>query len=194
MAKSNQTANRTEPMDISPAESAGVLAAWQGLYHAFGARFEGYDIVPEGIVLKGLSFDGEAGAKPETIIGHVNSKGRRVPLFPTINYLNGEAPAPFTTAQEMTVFGVQNFRGTVEDGSTRVPKYVRDAFSRLKAAQGISGRRGPKPRTLNLKNLSSLDAGTLRNAGVSPEDIQHLIAVANEVAASQAAAEVATEA
>lgn len=194
MAKSNQSANRTESIDVGPDQSPGVLAAWQGLYHALGARFEGYDVTDDGIVLRGVSFSNDVGASPETIIGHVNSKGRRVPLFPTINYLNGAAPAPFNTAQEMTVFGVQNFRGTSDDGATKVPKYVRDAFTRLKAAQGISGRRGPKPRTLNLKNLASLDASTLKNAGVSAEDIQHLIAVANEVAASQVAAEVATEA
>lgn len=191
MAKSNQAASRTDAIDVAPPESAGVLAAWQGLYHALGARFESYDITPDGIVLKGLTFAGDAGAAPSTIIGHVNSKGRRVPLFPTINYLNGETPAPFTTAQEMTVFGVQNFRGSVEEGSTRVPKYVRDAFNRLKASMGISGRRGPKPRSINLKNLSELNASTLKNAGVSLEDIQHLIAVAEEVASSQAAAEVA---
>jgi hypothetical protein len=188
MAKSNQTETRTAAIDIAPPESVGVLAAWQGLYWAFKGRFEGYDMTPEGIVLKGVTFDG--GTNVENLIRDVNRKNRRVPLYPTINYLNGHEPEGFATAQEMTVFGVGNFRGAEGEGSTRVPKYVREAFSRLKVAQGISGRRGPKPRSINLKNLSSLDASTLKSAGVTPEDIQHLISVANEVAASQSAAEV----
>lgn len=190
MAKSNQTPARTEPIDVAWPEAAGVLAAWQGLYHAFGARIDGYDVADDGIVIKGLTFSGDIGVQPSTIISNVNSKGRRVPLFPTIQYLNGAAPAPFANAQEMTVFGVQNFRGSVEDGSTRVPKYVRDAFSRLKAEMGISGRRGPKPRTINLKNISQLDASTLKAANVSSEDLLHLAELAREVAASQGQAEV----
>jgi hypothetical protein len=188
MAKSNQSNGRTSPVNIAPPESAGIMAAWQGLYHAFGARLGGYDIVDDGIVLTDVTFD--AGTNVETLVRDVNTKNRRVSLFPTILYLNGQAPESFTTAQEMTVFAVQNWRGSAEDGSTRTPKYVRDAFARLKASQGIASKRGPKPRSINLKNLGSLDASVLRNANVPASELEHLIAVAQEVVATQAAAEV----
>lgn len=192
MPKNSKADNRSTPVDVAPPESLGVIAAWQGLYHAFGARFEGVDVSEDGLVIRGFSTDGQY--NPETLIRDVNVKNRRVQLFPTILWINGVEPEPFTTPQEMTAWQVNNFKGSVDEGSTRTPKYARDAFSALKASMGIASKRGPKPKTINLKNLDNFDASVLRAAGVPQEDLQKLIAIAQSVVDEQAATttEVAT--
>lgn len=192
MAKSNQSANqRTTPIDVPAPNSNGVMAAWDGLYHFFGARFDSVETNEDGLVVLGLTFDGQYNA--ETIVSNINQKGRRVPLFPTINWINGAAPEPITDPKEMTAWLVNFFRGSVEEGSTRAPKYARDAVAAYKGTLGISNKRGPKPRTLSLKNVSTVDASVLRNAKVSDADLQHLIAIAQEaLAASEAPVEAAS--
>jgi hypothetical protein len=178
MAKSNQTGNtRSNSVDVSPPESNGVIAAWRGLYHALGARAEAFDLTSDGLVIRGFSVNGAY--DPQKIISDVNHKNHRVSLFPTILWIQGQEPEPFETAQEMTSYSVQNFRGSVETGATRTPEYVRDAFKALKGRMGISNKRGPKPRTISLKNLSTLDASVLTNAKVPASDLQKLIEVAS---------------
>ena len=193
MAKNSQS-NRTAPVTVASPDSLGVIAAWQGLYHAFGGRFESVITSEDGLTIEGLTFDGQYDA--ENVIRDVNVKGRRVQLFPTILWISGEAPAPFVDAAEMTAWQVGNYRGSVEEGSTRTPKYVRDAFSTLKGTMGISAKRGPKPKTINLKNLAGFNADVLRNANVNPDDLALLISTAqsvlDEASASQATAEVAS--
>jgi len=181
MAKNSQS-NRTAPIDVAAPDSTGVIAAWQGLYHAFGARFESVAATVEGLLITGLTFDAQYDA--ETVIRDVNVKGRRVQLFPTILWINGEAPEAFVDAQEMTTWQVANYRGTVEGGATRTPEYVRKAFAALKASMGIASKRGPKPKTINLKKMGNFNADVLRNAKVSSEDLALLIAAATEAQAS----------
>ena len=193
MAKSNSTANtRTEPIDVLPPDSNGVIAAWDGLYWAFGARAESFDVVPEGLAIKGLTFD-SGHADPATIIADVNHKGRRVPLFPAINWINGQEPAPFATAQEMTAYMVNHFRGSVDADSTKSAKYVRDAFSALKGRQGIVSKRGPKTKTINLKNLASVNASTLKAANVSREDLETLLAAVSAAVAETPPTEITAD-
>lgn len=193
MAKNSQS-NRTAPIDVMPPESTGVIAAWQGLYHALGARFDSTTITDDGLVINGFTVD--SAYDPETVIRDVNVKGRRVQLFPTIRWINGEAPEPFTDAADMTAWQVGNYRGSVSEGSTRTPEYVRKAFAALKGTMGISNKRGPKPKTINLKNLANLDASVLRQSGVDLKDLQFLIDVAQSVVdegnASETPAEVAS--
>lgn len=190
MAKNSQTNGRSTAIDVGGDDALGVMAAWQGLYHAFGARFESVDVTPDGLVIYGLSTTDQY--DPDKIVSDLNTSNRRVPLFPTIFYIQGGEPAPFNTAQEMTAWTVQNFRGSVEKDSTRTPKYVRDAFNDIKRELGIGGKRGPKPKTINLKNLQTLDASVLRNAGVSKDDLAALVAVAQSVIDEASAAEATT--
>jgi hypothetical protein len=115
-------------------------------------------------------------------------------LFPTINWINGAVPDPIVDPKDMTSWLVNFFRGSVEENSTRSPKYARDAVARFKGTLGISAKRGPKPRTIQLKNLAGINASTLTDANVNPEDLQHLIEVAQEALAAEAAKKGATEA
>ncbi len=178
--------DRTEPMNVSPDQSIGLLAAWDGINLILGGEVEGWEVTDEGIYALGFTLP--ADFDPEVILESVNRKERRVSLFPAINWLNGATPAPFTTPQEVQAYLTQYFSGSTGDGSSRVAKNIRDAAKAYrKATMGVS-RPGPKPQIL--KKLASLDASQLKEASV--DDLDHFEELIRQARASQATAEIVT--
>lgn len=195
MAKTNQNSDpRTEPMDVSGDDALGLIAAWQGIYHVMRGRVDSFDVTDDGIVARNFTMGADLNVTPEQVITDVNRRDRRTQLWPAILWINGQEPAHFANANELTQFGVAYFKGDSESGTTGTQKYYRDAAAVYKNSQNFATRkRGPKPSRINLKELSSLDLSTLTNAGVSPADLDHLIEVAQAAKASQATAAVSTE-
>jgi hypothetical protein len=166
---------------LNPEQSNSILAAWQGVYNLFGGRAD-WKITDDGIIAENFSVNPEFDA--ETIIKDLSGHNRRVALYPTVLYLNGTAPANFANPQEVTNFMVQYFRGSVEEGTSKAPEYVRKAAADYKVAAGIAVKRGPKPkRVIHLDNLSELDEAQLRD--VSTEELDKLQDLIRSIQASK---------
>lgn len=168
---------RTEPIDVAGQDALGLASAYAGLYHLFDARVESWDVTTDGLVAHNFTVDSEY--DPELIVKHINLKNRRAPLFPAIlSIINPNvAPPEFENALEVTTFMVNFWKGSMGEDSSKVPEYVRTAASRMKERNGTKVRKGPKIRTLNLKNVKDFNVDTLKNAGISREDIEYLISV-----------------
>ncbi len=173
-----ETPARTEPIDIAGQDALGFAAAYQGLYWLFDARVASWDVTPEGLVAHDVTFDGQY--DPETIIHDINLKPRRAQLFPAVlSIVNPDiAPPPFENALDVTTYMVNFWKGSMGEGSSKVPEYVRTAASRMKEANGTKVRKGPKIRTINLKNVKDVNVETLKNANLSREDITYLLEIA----------------
>lgn len=193
MATKNSTAKaatpdpepRTDPIDIGGQEARGFAAAYPGLFHLFDCRVEGWDVTPDGLVAKGVTFD--AKFDPERIIRDINMKDRRAPLFPAILYIVDPKAEPphFVNALDLTTYMVNFWKGSEGKDSSKVPQYVRDAAQAYKERTGTKVRKGPKVRTINLKNVREVNAETLKNAGMGVEDIDYLIQIATELRNAQ---------
>lgn len=170
-----ETPARTEPIDVAGQNALGLASAYAGLYHLFDARVESWDVTTDGLVAHNFTVDGKY--DPERIIHDINLKDRRAPLFPAIlSIVNPDVPPPaFENSLEITTFMVNFWKGSMGENSSKVPEYVRVAASDMKERNGTKVRKGPKVRTINLKNVRDVNADTLRNAHLSPEDIQYLI-------------------
>lgn len=172
--------SRTDPFDVDPSRSLGLAAAFDGIYHLFGGRVESWNVTEDGLIAQGFSvldsYD------PERILNDVNSHVRRAQLWPTVKWIMGMTPADFESAQDITTFMVQFFKGADESGTSKSPAYVRNAAAAYKASRGgtFTQKRGPKPKSISLKNLADVNESVLVNAGVSAEDIQHLIEIAQK--------------
>ena len=179
MATKNSQPARTEPIDIADTEetapASALLAAWQGIYWLFGGRVDSWEVTPAGVIAHGFSVEGSY--LPEKIIEDISHKARRVDFVSGYNAVLGNEPPKFNDSQEMTTYMVQNFKGSVEDGTSRTPAYVRNAASDYKAANGLKKRRGPSRKILR---LDALDETTLQ--GISPELLDQLKTLVNQAA------------
>src|SRR3954466_15147106 len=135
---------RSEAIDVdNPAIARGLAAAWQGLYHFVGARVENWEILspsddlPDGgLIAHGFSVN--AGIDPEQVITDIGDRNRRLEMFPTYFYIvENMAPADFDTPQDMTNFGVQYLKGSVEEGTAKTPEYLRKGVADYKATRGL---------------------------------------------------------
>jgi hypothetical protein len=174
MAKANATTEaetRTQPITVGTENGAGnaVLAAWQGIYHLFGGRAT-FEVSPDGVIVNDFTVD--AKYDPEQIVLDISHRNRRLDLIPTYLWVQGEEPEPFADAKDMTQFMVQYFRGAVEEGSSRSPKYVRDAVQNFKANNNLAKKRGPRKKIFRVDNLSELDASAL--VGVNASELARL--------------------
>lgn len=179
--------SRTEAIDVSPAESVGLIAAWDGVFLLLGGRVDSWEILPGvGIAAHGFTLNGQY--DPETVLTDVNRFPRRVTLFPTIDWIMGNDPAPFAKPSDVQAYLTQYFKSSVGDGSTKVAKYIRDAAKAYRSS--VMGTNKPGPRPQFLKKLAQIDVSTLHETTIDPADIEKLEAILNEVRA-QAAAQVA---
>jgi len=183
------TATETEstvstPMDVAGPEASALAAAYDGLYHLFGARVSNWLVTEDGLVAEGFTVVGPY--KPETILHDISRKDRRAPLWPTIRWIMDPAMEPphFKSNLDITTFMVQFFKGSVEAGTSRSPEYVRKAAGAYKDRTNTRVKRGPKVRTIQLKNVREINVETLSQAGLSREDIQYLIDTASETLAA----------
>jgi len=176
MAKNSATA--PAPIDVVGAQAEAFAAAYDGLYHLFGARVSGWSIEDGVLIARGVAFNPLYSA--ETILTDISRRTRRAPLMPTALWLLDPefVPAPFATNLDITTFMVQYFKGSTGEDNSKSAQYVKDAAAAYKDATGTRVKRGPNVRTINLKNLSELNEEKLAGSGASREDMLHLIAVA----------------
>lgn len=164
-AETVETPTRSEAINLDATAGRAILAAWQGVYHLFGGRVNEWVIDSEnnGVVANGFSVDNAY--DPNQIVNDIATRERRLDLITTYGWLNGQAPANFTDSAEMTAFMVQFFKGSVEEGSAKSPKYVKDAVAAYKAANSLTKKRGPKKRVniIRLDNLSEVDEAALKD-------------------------------
>lgn len=184
MAKSTAVDNapaRSDSISIPATDGVGnaVLAAWQGLYHLFGARGT-FRSTPEGIAVE--DFTTLAEYDPSQIASDVSHRNRRLDFAEVMPWFSGMAPEPFVDSKAMTQWSVQFLRGSVEENSSRTPRYVRDAVASYKNSIGIAKRRGPKKKIFRLDNLTEINESTLE--GVSAEALESLKATLEKALAS----------
>jgi hypothetical protein len=171
-----QDAPRSEAVTVGPTEGGNsVLAAWQGLVHLFGAQVERFDVTPEGVVAVNLSFD--ANVPHEQIVSDLFKRGdtvvtRRLDLIPTYFWAQGETPADFADAGEMTAWMVQYFKGAGEGDGSRSPEYVKQAIADHKKETGIAAPRGRKRKIVRLDALDDIKPESL--VGVDVEELKRL--------------------
>jgi hypothetical protein len=158
------TENRTTPQDFGPDNGGrNVVAGWQGLVNLFGAQADSLVVNADGAFANGVTFNADSIPDVETLIHDISYRGdkavtRDLPLYPTYLWLNGETPAPFEDAGEMTLWMSKFFRGAAgENESNRSPQYVKDAITAYKTRLGISTRRGRPPTKISIENLGSID-------------------------------------
>lgn len=152
----------------------GILRAWQGLYHLFGARVERFDVTADGVTAVNLTIDEKYGS-PESIIGLFPHTDKiRLDFFPLVYWASGEAPAHFTSSLELTNWMTKNAKVAGEKG--RSPKIFKDAIREYKEANGLAVPRG-RPRKAVKIELGSLDPEALE--GVEMSELTRLQEVVN---------------
>lgn len=178
----------TEPQNYGPDKANAVLAAWQGLYHLFGARAVSFKVTAEGVFVEGLTIWSEYNLSQ--IVEDINKRDRRLDLIELYPIVQGENPPDFESSQEITLFMVQFFRGSVEDNSSKSPQYLRKAAADYKRTIGLQAKRGPKRKIFRLDNLDAIDPTMLKD--VDSADLDHLMAAIREAKAAAKAESVPT--
>lgn len=177
-AEADAAPARTEPMNIAPAETDGLMAAWQGVYHILGGRVESWEVIPgEGVAANGFTLPAEYDA--ETVLTDVSRFPRRVQLLPTIDWINGVEPAHFENPAAVQAYLTQYFKGSTGDGSTRAAKYIRDAAKAYRAANMNVNKPGPRPQFF--KKLANIDVSQLREVDFTGDEVEKLEAILAEV-------------
>jgi hypothetical protein len=191
MAKKNSPVEqeapaRTEPVDVTPENglSLALAAAYRGLHLLFGITVGRWIVNEDGIFAEDVTAFG--GSDVMHILNDVARNVKRPQLWPTIGYIMGSfEPTPFVDSAEITVFMTQNFKGADEEGTSKTPAYVLAAAKDYKVRTNTVKARGPKPKTLNLKNLSDVNIEQILASGVSRADLEAFIATATAAVASQ---------
>lgn len=170
-SKSNKSENaRSNSISITDgAMGAAVLAAWRGIYHLFGGRAD-FAVTPNGVTVENFSVD--AAYDPEQIAQDVSHRNRRLDFATVFPWTQGEVPEPFTDSKQITQWSVQFLRGSMEENSSRTPKYYRDAAANYKTVSGFAKKRGPQRKIFRAENLSEIDENTLSSLTV--EDLAKL--------------------
>lgn len=186
-APQGPTTARSASINLNEFQGRSALAAWRMLVHLYGAQVESWGTPNEnGIPATGFSV--YENLDPETIIKDISSRTRRLDFLTVSSWVNGQVPAPYADASEITADTVQFYKGAVEEGSAKAPPYVKGAVANFKAANALSKKRGPKPKTIRLDKLDDLDESILSNMDAS--DIAILQAALTRVASSKAASPV----
>ncbi len=161
---------------FSGAQGSRILRAWQGLYHLFGARVERFDITPDGVTAVNLTVGESYDAKviAESLVGTDEFPFARLDLYPLYFYAQGEAPADFSSSNELTVWLTKNMKGTAKG---RSPKWAKDAIQDYKERIGIAVPRGRPRKNFKIADIGSIDTDVLDNSDlVELEKLQETIA------------------
>lgn len=194
-ATDEDTESRSESIDVTDATQAKALAAaWRGVYHFFGGDVERWEIsdpnpdsddpdVRENgqLIVHGFTVDGDLGATPSQVIEDITKRERRLDFLSGYRMIvEGKEPPAFTDPQDMTNFAVLFLKGSVAEGTSKTPEYVRDAISGYKSDHGLASRRGPKRKIIRLDDLKSVDANTIKN--IPKDQLDAFLALAQSVA------------
>lgn len=164
MASRRRTATPVASNTFAPPVGTRIFRAWQGLYHLFGARVERFDISPEGVTAVNLTMP-EKWDVSLIVDSLAKNDKARLNLLPLYFWLQGEAPAPFSSSLELTAWQTLN----IEAGDkNRRPKFVKDAIQDYKAEIGIAVPRG-RPR----KHFK-LEVGEIDTSVLEASDLQEL--------------------
>jgi hypothetical protein len=163
-----------------PDKGSAVLAAWQGLYHLFGARAT-FRVTPDGVFVDNLTCDPKYDM--DQIVEDISKHNRRLELVPLIFWVQGQAPDDFADVAAITALMVQYWRGSVEDNSSKTPGYLKDAVADYKATRNLLKKRGPKRKVFRLDSLDDIDESTLK--GISPEALSRLRETINAAMAAK---------
>lgn len=187
MAKANtavagtNTPARSTSINLDETQGRNLLAAWRMIHWLYGGQVEKWNPTKDGVEVEGFSVYEQY--DPNTIITDISSRTRRLDLLECLPILNGEAPEPYTNAAEITADTVQFYKGAVEEGSAKSPKYTKDATALFKAEHDLAKKRGPKAKTIRLDKLDDLDETVFENMG--DENIAILQAALERVAKSR---------
>lgn len=197
MAKKNETSSdaRTEKIDVNdPAQARALAAAWRGVKWFLGGNVDRWEITkpdPDSsddevrefgqLVAHGFSIAEKHGVEPSQILSDIGKRDRRLEFLPTYRIVvEGKDPEPFVEPQDMTNFMVLFLKGSVQDGTSKTPEYVRKAVADYKSAHGLATRRGPKRKIIRLDNLDELDEATVRN--IPRNQLDKFVALAERIA------------
>jgi hypothetical protein len=178
MAKTTSATDAPETTDLvdgtpvkfyGPDKGTAILAAWQGLYHLFGARAS-FRVTKDGVFVDNLEADPKYDM--DQIVEDISKHNRRLELVPPIFWVQGEAPDDFEDVAAITAYMVQYFRGSVEENSAKTPTYLKDAVADYKADRNLLKKSGPKRKVFRLDSLDDIDETTLK--GISPEALSRL--------------------
>lgn len=196
MAKTTAPA-RSESIDVAGLDARALAAAWRGVYHFLGGRVDNWEVItpnednPDGgLVAHGFTVD--ADLDPNKVIADIGNKERRLEFFPFYSYLNGAEPPHFDKPQDMTNFMIQYLKGSVEEGTSKTPEYVRTKVAAYKAAHNMRTRRGPKRKIIRLDELANIDASQL--SSIDPDELAAFLALAQSVQAANATSNTPIEA
>jgi len=170
----NDLVEGTPTKFYGPDKGNAVLAAWQGMYHLFGARGS-FRVTPDGVFVDNLTCDPKYDL--DQIVEDISKHNRRLELIPTLFWVNGEVPADFADVSAITALMVQYWRGSVEDNSSKTPTYLKDAVADYKATRSMLKKRGPKRKVFRLDSLDDIDEQTLK--GINPEALARLREIIN---------------
>lgn len=191
MGEGDVVETRTEPIDVTDSNQAlSLLAAWQGVYNFFKGRVLKWIQDPDTGNVSAMGFTVDAQYDPQRILSDISGRDRRIDFPTALRYFNGVEPDPYENPNDMTNFTVNFTKGSVEGGTAKTPQYVRDAVTRYKAEIGLKSRRGRKRTILRLDDINSLDADAL--IGTDPEQLDRLIALAQQARATKAEPAAAT--
>ena len=178
MAKATSTVVDTDTSELvegtpvtsyGPDKGSAILDAWQGMYHLFGARGT-FSVTSEGVFVDNLSINPEYDLNQ--IVEDISKHTRRLDLIPTLFWVRGQEPDDFADVAAITTFMVQYFRGSVEDGTSKTPVYLKDAVANYKSTRNLLKKRGPRRKVFRLDSLDDIDETTLK--GISPEALNRL--------------------
>ena len=167
------------PVNYGPDKGSAILAAWQGLYHLFGARGT-FRVTEDGVFVDNLYCDPQFNL--DQIVTDISKHNRRLELVPTYFWVQGQEPAYFADVAAITAFMVQYFRGSVEDGTSKTPAYLKDAVANSKATHNLLKKRGPRRKVFRLDALDDIDETALKN--ISPESLARLRDAVNAATAA----------
>lgn len=183
---------RSAAVDVTPenGRSLALAAAFDGLFHLFQVRVTKWVVTAEGIFAEGVSCAAEYDL--DRILNDVSRHVRRAQLWPTISWIMlGTDPEDFSDPAAITTFMTQYFKGAEDENSSKTPAYVLGAAKDYKVRTGTAVARGPKPKTINLKNLSDTNIEQILKSGVSVDDLAAFVKTAQAaIEAKSAPAEV----
>lgn len=149
-----------------------VLAAWKVIYNIFGGQAK-WAIDQNGVQVSDFSV--KAPYDPQQIAEDVSHRNRRLDLISCYPIIAGTGnPEPYTDAKQITQDTVQFWRESVDPGSSRSPKYLRDAVAAWKSDNNMAKRRGPRKKTFRLdaEGIQNITAESL--VGVEESSIEEL--------------------
>lgn len=171
---------RSEAVNLDPTASANLASAFRFGHEVFGARVENWVLDRENGTVVAEGYSVATPHDPQMVIDLFSNRKRRPSLFPTLNYVEGQSPAPYSNGQliELTQDTQQFGKMLDEEGNLTIPEWVDEAIKTYRSANGLTGKRGSGRKNFNVDNLGDITVDDI--SGLTEEAILHLANVAQE--------------